>query len=102
MDVKEYCDNMGKELSTWKDEIGDILKAVEKFPEKEKERVSPQIGALRALVEDISAKIERLKNECPLDWSAMANELQRQVTELRKQTSVMWDLDHIAGGYVGG
>ncbi len=102
MDVKQYCDDMGLELSAWKKELGDVLKAVETFPEKEKELVSPQIGNVRTLIEDISVKIEKLKNQCPLDWSAMASEIQRSATELRTKMATMWDRDHIAGGFVGG
>ncbi len=104
MDVKQYCEDMGAELSTWKKELHDVLNAVETFPARDKELASPQISNLRTLIEDISAKIDRLRNECPLDWSAMANDIQRQTTELRtKMASIsIWDRDHIAGGFVGG
>lgn len=102
MDVKQYCNDMGAELSNWKKELHDVLNAVETFPARDKELASPQITGIRTLIEDISTKIDRLKNECPLDWSAMANDIQRQAAELRTKITDMWDRDHIAGGYVGG
>lgn len=102
MDVQKYCEDMGVELSTWEKELNDVLNVVETFPPEERKRVSPKVKSLRSLIEDITIKIERLKNQCPLDWNAMANELQRSMSELRRSMDDIWDRDHVAGGYVGG
>ena len=102
MDAKEYCENMGAELTDWRDEVCDILGTIEGFPANYKKVLSPQIATLRHLVLDLTAKIDRTKQSCPLDWGAVSADLRRSVAELRKNAASMWDFDHIAGGYVGG
>lgn len=104
MDVQTYCNDMGRELSGWEKELNGVLNVVAAFPDKDKEIVAAKVSALRGLVEDLTRKIERLKNECPLDWSAVAGQIQREAAALKKrmETESLWDADHIAGGYVGG
>lgn len=102
VEVKDYCDSMSKELTTWREEIRDVLNVVETFPENDKKLASTQIGTLRVLVDDLSSKIEKLKNECPIGWEPAINEFHRQVAQLREKITSMWDFDHIAGGFVGG
>jgi hypothetical protein len=102
MDAKEYCENMSVELSNWKDEVCDILGTVEGFPPRDKKALSPQIASLRYLVLDLTAKIDRIKETCPLDWGAVSADLQRSVAELRKNVASMWGFFHTAGEYVGG
>jgi hypothetical protein len=91
MDVKQYCNDRGAELSIWKKELHDVLNTVETLPARDKELASPQIAGLRTLIEDINVKIEKLKNECPLDWNAMASEIQRSATELRRKMASIGD-----------
>jgi hypothetical protein len=104
MDVQTYCHDMGLELSGWEKELKDVLNVVATFPDKDKEIAAAKVSALRGLVDDLTGKIERLKNECPLDWSAVASQIQREADALKKriETEAIWDADHIAGGYVGG
>ncbi len=98
MDEKRDCNDRGAELSIWKKELHDALDAIDTFPARDKELVSPQISNLRALVEDIGIKIDKLKNECPRDWSAMANDIERQATELRAKMAYLLDRDQSGGG----
>jgi hypothetical protein len=102
LDTKQYCEDMGIQLSQWKDEVCDILNTVEVFPENDKKLMATQISTLRHLVADLSGKIDRLKSQCPVDFGAANAEMQRSISELRKKVKTMWDFDNIAGGYVGG
>jgi hypothetical protein len=53
------------------------------------------------MVYDLQSKIEKLNKECPADWSATKQEIEKKKQELLKQID-LWDSAHIAGGYVGG
>ena len=102
MEAKGYCENMSAELSNWREKICDILGTVEVFPADDRKMLSAQITTLKNLVFDLTARIDRLKESCPLEWGAVSSDLQRSVAELRKNAATMWDFGHIAGGYVGG
>ena len=102
MDVKQYCNDIGAELSIWKNQLHDALNAVETFQATDTKIASPRITSIRTLIEDISTKIDKLRNECPLDWSAMANDIQRQATELRTKMTNIRDRDHSTGGFGDG
>ncbi len=67
MDIKEYCSEMGETFAGWKDDLCDMMSAVDAFPENEKAALRTQISILHDLVEDMTEKMDRLQRECPLD-----------------------------------
>jgi uncharacterized protein (DUF342 family) len=99
MDARYYCSTMTSDLVGLKARIYDIITTVEKSPNKDK--LYSQLTSLHAMVYDLQSKIEKLNKECPADWSATKQEIEKKKQELLKQIDI-WDTAHIAGGYVGG
>jgi len=69
MDVNSYCENLTKELGAWKQKVEEIVQRVDKLSSGDKGKVLDQVNDLHALIEQLEDRIERLKNECPAEWS---------------------------------
>ena len=82
MEVNEYCDNVAIELTGWKAKIYDIIRKLDKVPSADKGKVLGQINDLHMLVGEIEDRIERLKNQCPTDWSPEKIELDSKITSI--------------------
>lgn len=98
-DPKYYCDTVQSELAGLKARAYDIVRQLEKMPEKDKLR--PEFQEIHALVDDLNSTIGHLRSECPTDFSAQRSEIEKKKTHLLAMMN-KWDEEHIAGGYVGG
>jgi hypothetical protein len=101
MHAKYYCETMYSELTGLKARIYDIYRALDKMPKANKDKLIPQTTELHALMENLSEKIDRLKQECPVDWRAQKSGIEAAKQKLVEKIN-WWDAEHIAGGYVGG
>jgi hypothetical protein len=68
MDIRDYCDSMYTELTWMKAKVYDILQVIDQLPREERARIRPQTDELGILVGDLSRRIDRLMQECPVDW----------------------------------
>ena len=102
MEVKDFCNTIGTELTGHKSKMYDIITHVDKLSADDQKRLDPQVGGLKAMIEGIDAKLKELSTVCPADWSQQAETIRREVAELQKKAQNIWDIEHIAGGYVGG
>ena len=75
MDVKDYCRGVEQELTIWKARLFDLQNKIDGLPSGDKQRMHSNIEDLRILVLELNDKIDRLRTECPLDWSAHKNEI---------------------------
>lgn len=66
MDAKEYCDNMWVQLTVWKEELYDVLKIAENFPDQDREVIAPQLTSMMLLIDELGKKIDQFKRACPL------------------------------------
>ncbi len=98
-DPKNFCDSMQSELTGLKARAFDIVRQIEKMPEKE--RFSSEFTEVVALVDDLNVTIDHLKSACPTDWSSEKREIEKKRNELMSKIN-WWDEEHIPGGYVGG
>ncbi|UCG06529.1 MAG: hypothetical protein JSV83_21930 [Desulfobacterales bacterium] len=87
MDLKSYCDNLEKQLTGWKAKIYDVIRVVDKLSDGEKEKVSPSIRSLHAIVEEIDAQLEQLITACPADWSPNRETIDNKMNQLRQTLS---------------
>lgn len=101
MDAKYYCDHMQSELTGLKARVYNVIAAVNGMGEEKRAALGSEVSALHALVAELSGKIDALKNQCPVDWSAEKTEIEKQRDALLTKIN-WWDEEHIAGGYVGG
>jgi len=99
MDPKYYCDTVQSELTGLKARAYDIIRHLEKMPNKDK--LTPQFKEVHALVDDLNVTIDHLRSECPTDFSSQRSEIEKKKTALLAKMN-KWDEEHIAGGYVGG
>jgi predicted nuclease with TOPRIM domain len=83
MDVRDYCKSMETEMTAWKAKLYDVTRKVDKLGSAEKEKVLPNIEDLHMLLEEMSDRVEKLKNECPSDWSPIKNEIEEGGIDMR-------------------
>jgi predicted nuclease with TOPRIM domain len=100
MDVTSYCENVSKELTGWKAKVNGIVQKLDKMPSGDKEKVVPQVNELHALMEEIDDRIERLKRECPAEWSPDKIELDSKISRINNIYEEVWP--NVSGADVGG
>jgi archaellum component FlaC len=100
MDLSTYCGNLSKELTDWKAKIEVIVKELDRIPSGDKEKVVPEVNELHALVEGIEDRIERLKKDCPEEWSPDRIELDNKLTQITNIYEEVWE--NVSGADVGG
>ncbi len=96
MDVKSYCDNLYMELAELKAKLSDILKGLSNQPDDVKVRFKEHTDELHAMVDDLTHRIDRLKTECPVDWSSHKREIEAKKRLLAERIN-LWDPEHIIG-----
>lgn len=83
MDVKDYCKGMETEMTAWKAKLYDVMRKVDKLGSSDKEKVLPNITDLHMLLEEMTDRVERLKTECPSDWSPEKSEIETGSVDMR-------------------
>ena len=83
MDVKDFCRGMENEMTTWKAKLYDVMRKVDKLGTAEKEKVLPNIEDLHMYLEEMSDRVEKLKTECPSDWSPIKKEIEKGGVNMR-------------------
>ena len=100
MDLNSYCGSLSKELTGWKAKIEVIVKELDRIPSVDKEKVVPEVNELHALIEGIEDRIERLKKDCPEEWSPDKIELDSKLTQITNIYEEVWG--NVSGADVGG
>lgn len=85
MDVKDYCGAMGTELTAWKAKMYDITRRLDKLGTAEREKILPNVEDLHILIEDIGARIEQLRTECPSEWSPEKQAIDQAHVDVRSK-----------------
>ena len=83
MDVEDYCKGMETEMTAWKAKLYDVMRKVDKLGSAEKEKILPNIEDLHMLLEEMSDRVQSLKNECPSDWSPAKKEIEDGSIDMR-------------------
>mgnify|MGYP001046613430 FL=1 len=84
MDATAYCDTLEEHLTGWKAKLYDVIRIVDRLPEKEKETVFPSIRGLHAVVDQIDDEVVQLRTACPADWSPNRQSLDTKIAELQQ------------------
>ncbi len=85
MDVKDYCKGMETEMTAWKAKLYDVMRKVDGLGSAEKEKVLPNIEDLHMLLNEMADRVEKLKTECPSDWSPMKEEIEGGSVDMRSK-----------------
>ena len=80
-EVQNYCDSVAAELGVWRDKIGDVVGRVDKVASGDKEKVIDQVRDLHMFTEELDNRIDRLKTECSLEYTADQIEMELKLTE---------------------
>ena len=83
MDVLDYCKGMETEMTAWKAKLYDVMRKVDTLGSAEKEKVLPNIEDLHTLLEEMTDRVEKLKTECPSDWSPMKKDIEGGTVDMR-------------------
>ena len=83
MDVQDYCKSMETEMTAWKAKLYDIIRKVDKLGTAEREKILPNIEDLHIFLEEMSGRVEKLKTECPSDWSPVKKDIEQGGTNMR-------------------
>lgn len=90
MDAKSYCETVTHELTAWKAKIYDIIRKSERLPVKGKEKATPLIKELNAVVDDLNSKLELLSRECPAEFRPQRREIKEKMTQVKGAWKKVW------------
>jgi len=82
MEVKDYCKNMDMELTLWKAKLYDVISKMDRLPTGDKQRMYEDVNGLHILMAELDDRIERLRTECPTEWSPGQSEIEAKFEEL--------------------
>jgi hypothetical protein len=74
---------METEMTAWKAKLYDVMRKVDRLGTAEKEKVLPNIEDLHMFLEEMSDRVEKLKTECPSDWSPVKKEIEDGSVNMR-------------------
>lgn len=83
MDVMDYCKKMELELTAWKAKLYDLTRKIDSLGSAEKEKVLPNVEDLHMYVTEMTDRIEKLKSECPTEWSPMKKDIDDAHVDMR-------------------
>jgi hypothetical protein len=74
---------METELTAWKAKLYDVMRKVDSLGSAEREKILPNIEDLHMFLEEMTDRIEKLKTECPAEWSPMKKEIDEGSIDMR-------------------
>jgi predicted nuclease with TOPRIM domain len=83
MDVQDYCKGMETEMTAWKAKLYDVMRKVDTLGSAEKEKILPNVEDLHMFLAEMTDRIEKLKTECPSDWSPDKKEIEEGSIDMR-------------------
>ncbi|WP_310599174.1 hypothetical protein [Desulfobulbus sp.] len=87
MEIKDYCNNVDLELSTWKAKLMDVLGKIEPLSTGRKEGIFEEINGLQIVLTELEDRIEKLRTECPLAWKPERASIEKRMAELSERYS---------------
>ena len=90
MDVKDYCDSVGKELAAWKAKMNDVSQKAAALKEVDREIAEPIVKELNGIMEDIDQRIAILARECPSEWSDDKSDIDGKISRAKDKWKEVW------------
>ena len=90
MNVKDYCKVLETELIGWKARVYDVIRKLEDLPEDEKKKFEDQIKLFHQTIRELEDRIERLRTECPSDWSPEKKVIEEKLNEMKSNFESFW------------
>jgi predicted RNase H-like nuclease (RuvC/YqgF family) len=83
MDVKDYCQAMESEITSWKAKLYDVMRKIEKLGTAERQKMLANIQDLNIYLDEMTSRVDQLRNECPTEWSPIKNEVEKGTVDMR-------------------
>ena len=83
MKALNCCKTMEAELTAWKANVYDIVRRLDELSGGEKDKFHSNIEDLHMFLEEISDRVEKLKTECPSDWSPVKKDIEDGTVNMR-------------------
>jgi len=83
MEIKDYCRNVEQELTVWKARMYDLIHKMDRLPTEKVEKVRPHVEDLKMAISDMEVRLEKLRTECPTEWSPMRKEIEEAHVDMR-------------------
>ena len=83
MDVKDFCTGLEMELTAWKAKLYDMSNKIDRLGSAEKEKALGNFGDLKIALAEMEDRIQKLKTECPSDWSPQKKEIEGAHVDMR-------------------
>ena len=90
MDVKDYCETVGKELADWKAKMNGVSKKAEALTGMDREKAAPIVKDLNAIMDDIDQRIAMLARECPSEWSDDKGNIDGKISQAKDKWKEVW------------
>jgi hypothetical protein len=76
---------METELTGWKARMYDVVRKVDTLDCAEKDRILSSVGDLHILLEELAARIDELRKECPTAWSPFRDDMDEAHVDMRSK-----------------
>jgi len=76
MDPIYYCDGVFSEMVGLKARLYDMFQALDQLPEPERKALFPKASEIHDMVRDIKTQLDRLRRECPSEFSSTQKEVE--------------------------
>jgi predicted nucleic acid-binding Zn-ribbon protein len=83
MDVKDYCQAMESEITSWKAKLYDVMRKIENLGTAERQKMLGNIQDLNIYLDEMTSRVDQLRNECPTEWSPIKNEVEKGTVDMR-------------------
>ena len=83
MDVKDFCTGLEMELTAWKAKLYDMSNKIDRLGTAEKEKALGNFGDLKIALAEMEDRIQKLKTECPSDWSPQKKKIDSAHVDMR-------------------
>ncbi len=85
MDVRDYCSGMESELTAWKAKLFDVAARADHLGTAEKDKVWSYFNDMKIIVREMEDKIDKLRTECPSEWSPQRKEIEDAHVDMRSK-----------------
>ncbi|MGD9412032.1 MAG: hypothetical protein PVJ54_09245 [Desulfobacterales bacterium] len=90
MDVKDYCETVGKELAEWKAKMNDVSQKADALTGSDREKAAPIVKDLNAIMDDIDQRIAVLARECPSEYNDDKSNIDGKISQARDKWKEVW------------
>lgn len=96
MEVRDYCNNVGMELTMWKAKLYDVINKMDRLPTGQKENMYENINGLHILMTELDDRLDELRTRCPTEWSPQREEIKIKLNNLSSRYN---DAAHVLFDY---